>query len=402
MKRIGYLCSEFPGISHTFISREISILQRLGYDIRTATINPTRNLEKMGAEDQAFAAKTYCVKATPKRIILGRLLAYALKLPSFLRAWAFAAEPSSGPFSSKHGKPFAYLLEAVLLHAWARREGLSHVHVHFANPAATVAMIATKFGGLEFSLSLHGPDEFYHVDSLKLRTKISKAVFVRCIGHYCRSQAMYLSRLEDWTKLHIVRCGLYKGEFVPRPARKGPARKILCVGRLCAAKGQAILVEAAASLRAKGHDFRLTLLGGGDSLEAVRALATARGLDGIVDIPGPVGHARVKEELSDCDLFVLPSFAEGIPVALMEAMASGVPVISTRITGIPELIEDGVDGFLVPPSDVEGLAQAIEPFLQGKVDTASLTAKAAEKVKRLYDVEANTAELGKIFDSIPG
>jgi colanic acid/amylovoran biosynthesis glycosyltransferase len=397
---IGYLCSEFPALSHTFISREISILRRGGLAISTASINPARNTEMMGDEDRVFAASTYAIKATPAPRIARTLVAYAFRARTFFPALAYALRVGAKAAPGDPRKIIGYFVEAVLLHAWAARAGIRHVHVHFANPAATVALIATKLGGLEFSLSVHGPDEFYDVSRNLLLEKIEAAVFIRCIGYYCRSQLMRLSPMGQWGKMKIVRCGVFKDEFARRIPKEGPLRNLLCVGRVCPSKGQAILVEAASILRDRGLDFRMLLLGGGEDLEAVGNLAAERGLDGLVRVAGPVGHDRVKRELSECDLFVLPSFAEGIPIALMEAMASGVPVISTRIMGIPELIEDGVDGILTEPSNSAGLADAIERFLKGEIDARSLASRAAEKVASLYDVEANASELGELFREV--
>jgi colanic acid/amylovoran biosynthesis glycosyltransferase len=398
-KRIGYLCSEFPALSHTFISREITILRRNGHEILTASINPPKNVEKMDPEDQAYAKSTYCIKETAKLRIATTLLRYIFRLPRFLSVVGYAIRLTSFSGPRNPVKTIGYFIEAVLLHEWTRKNGISHVHVHFANPAATVALIATKFGRLEFSMSVHGPDEFYNTQQNNLREKIEAAVFIRCIGYYCQSQLMRLSPMAQWGKFHIVRCGIFKDEFLRRPLGLGPARNILCVGRLCPSKGQAILIEAAERLYAKGLDLRVLLLGGGEDLESIRSMVLERKLGDIITVAGPVGHARVKEELAACDIFVLPSFAEGIPVALMEAMACGIPVVSTDIMGIPELIEHGISGILSQPSNVEQLSGIIEGFLTGKFDTEELTRKAIEKVQSEYDVEANTRALGNIFIS---
>ena len=351
----------------------------------------------MERRDQAFAARTYTIKATSKPRILASLTRYAIRLPKFLSVLGFSIGLAARSGPRDLGKAIGYFVEAVLLHAWATRNRIKHIHVHFANAAATVALIATKFGGLEYSLSVHGPDEFYDVKRNILREKIAASVFVRCIGYYCRSQIMRLSSMKHWSKIHIIRCGIYKDEFVRRPGRPGPARRILCVGRICPSKGQAMLVEAAERLRGKGLDFEIRLLGGGEDLEAIGSMVLARGLGDCVTVVGPVGHARVREELAACDLFVLPSFAEGIPVALMEAMASGIPVISTNIMGIPELIEHGVSGILTQPSNFEQLSDWIEAALLGRIDAASLTKKAAEKILAMYDAETNTKMLADVF-----
>lgn len=400
--RIGYLCSEFPALSHTFISREIAILEREGIEVLTASINLTRNPDMLGPADLAYAVKTFYVKATPRLRIAALGLRYLFLNRGFLRAAAFARglASRSGPRDSR--KAAGYFVEALLLHAWARQNGIGHVHVHFANPAATVALIATRFGGLEYSLSVHGPDEFYDVSVNNVREKVEGAVFVRCISHYCRSQLMRLTSMEQWGKLRIVRCGIFKDEFAQRSTRPEGPRTIVCTGRLCPSKGQAMLVEAAGMLLGRGLDFRVVLLGGGEDMEALKDMVARRGLEGRVAIVGPVGHERVRQELALADLFVLPSFAEGVPVALMEAMASGVPVLSTAIMGIPELVEDRVSGLLVQPSNVEQLASAIEEVLSGSVDAASLVKNAVAKVREDYDVEANTRALAGLFRAEAG
>ena len=402
MKKLGYLCSEFPALSHTFISREITILEKEGFQISTVSVNPTKNLDKMGADDKNRAAGTYYLKSTPKDQVLLQIFLYFLWLPRFLGtlayAWGLTWFKGPGSFPKSCG----YFIQAILLHAWAKKNGITHIHVHFANPAATVALLATRFGNLDFSLSVHGPDEFYDVERNNLREKIAGAVFVRCIGYFCRSQLMRLSPLSQWSKFHIVRCGIYKDEFHTRLPHLNPTRKLLCVGRICPSKGQAILLSTAETLRARGFDFHITFLGGGEDLETLIQAVADKNLGDLVTVSGPVGHSRVITELNNADLFVLPSFAEGIPVALMEAMAAGVPVISTDITGIPELIEHGKDGFLTQASNHEQLADVIELFLRDEINLGDITRSAGRKVRDLYDVEKNTKVLGELFNGLNG
>lgn len=400
MKRLGYLCSEFPALSHTFISREIAILEREGFEIFTASINPTREIEKLSDEDRARAKSTYCVKRTPKLKMLGLFLSYSLKPRRFAAALAISLRLAwlGGPRDPV--KALGYFFQAILLHSWARGKGINHVHVHFPNPAATVALVATRFGGLTFSLTVHGSDEFYDVERYILREKFRAAVFVRCIGYYCRSQVMRLTPAEQWPKLHVIRCGLFADEFSPRPGRVARTREILCVGRLCPSKGQALLLDAAEILETKGLDFQIVLLGGGEDLDMIKRLVRERRLERRITVEGAVSHQRIREELETAGLFVLPSFAEGIPIALMEAMAAGVPVVSTAITGIPELIEDGEDGILVQASNVEQLSAVMEAFLRDQIDTKRLVEKALSKVRTEYDVEKNTRQLGALFEAL--
>jgi colanic acid/amylovoran biosynthesis glycosyltransferase len=224
---------------------------------------------------------------------------------------------------------------------------------------------------------------------------------VRCIGFFCRSQLMRITPIEQWNKFVIIRCGLFRGEISRRPQKVGEPRNILCVGRLCPSKGQAILVSAADELRRRGLRFNILFLGGGEDQDAIQRQIADLSLSDCITLAGSVGHDRIKEELAKADVFVLPSFAEGIPIALMEAMAAEVPVISTAIAGIPELIEHGKEGILVRASDSSGLADAIESILSGEADTRPMLDRAAEKVRSEYDVETNSRELGEIFMKIP-
>jgi glycosyltransferase involved in cell wall biosynthesis len=284
-----------------------------------------------------------------------------------------------------------------MLNIWAQKNSINHIHVHFANPGSTVVLIASKMGIISFSISIHGPDEFYDETRLLIREKLLNARFVRCISFYSRSQLFRLIPYNFWSKIHIVRCGLFEHEFQATTTSKNDKKQLLCVGRLSSNKGQAVLIKSANILREKGLIFEINFLGGGDDLKLLESLVTELGLDSFIKLIGPVGHDKVKEYLLNSDLFILPSFAEGIPVALMEAMAAGVPVISTNITGIPELIEHGVDGLLVQPSNEIQLADAIELILKKKIDIDLITWNAREKIKRLYNVEKNTQILASIF-----
>ncbi len=397
MKKIGYLCSEYPAISHTFISREIEIIEKEGFEVITASINKTKNLEKMGKSDIERAGRTYFIKNESKVNILKTVLKYKLFSPiNYIKliSETYKVSYKNGVKSLK--KSIGYFVEAILLDNWAKKEGINHIHVHFANPAATVAMLAEKLGNIEFSLSVHGPDEFYNVDTNNLEEKINRAKFVRCISYFCQSQLMRLSQPENWSKFHIIRCGLRADEF-KAVEKKESGNNILCVGRLCPSKGQVILLEAVKLMKERGKKFKLTLIGGGENIELIKRKVEEYKLSKEVVVTGAVGHDRVREELANTDVFVLPSFAEGIPVALMEAMAMKIPVITTCITGVPELIEDRVDGYLVEPSNIIQLADTIMEVFENRDSLEELKSKAAEKVRVKYDVEKNTRELAEIF-----
>lgn len=395
MTKIGYLCSEYPALSHTFITREIRVLEQLGLSIEPCSINPTKFPEKLETVDREYASRTTVIKATGKGRLLGLVLG-AFLTPSGWRslrsAWRLCVQ--RGP--RDRVKALGYWIQALALDDWARRRQVGHVHVHFANPAATVALIALSLGRLEMSLSVHGPDEFFDIERNLLREKIQASRFVRCISHYSRSQLQRLVPSSLWDKFVLVRCGIYHDEF-PFRGVVSDDKLVVCVGRLSPAKGQAVLLQASRLLLDRGWKFRVALLGAGDDEPALREAVARLHLESTVEFRGPVAHSEVVEVLSKAAVFVLPSFAEGVPVALMEAMAAGVPVVSTRIMGIPELIEHGVEGLLTPASDVEGLAGALEALWKGDIEVPSMIRRAREKVEQNYDVERNTAQLATIF-----
>jgi glycosyltransferase involved in cell wall biosynthesis len=238
------------------------------------------------------------------------------------------------------------------------------VHAHFANVATAVAMLVADFGGRgwSWSFTMHGPSEFDDVTRFALAPKVRTAAFVSCIGDYCRSQLMKLVEPEQWDKLAIVRCGIDTSVFeaVDRAGRPAEPLEVLCVGRLVPDKGQALLVEALAAVRATGRDVRLTFVGDGPDRAQLEGAAARHGVGDVVRFAGAVGQDRIRERYAAADVFCLPSFAEGIPVVLMEAMATGLPVITTHIMGVPELVVDGETGLLVMPGRADALAAAIE------------------------------------------
>ena len=394
---VGYLTTIYPALSHTFIFREIQALRTMGLEVKTASTRLPKDLERMTAEERAEFDRTWYVNSTPlarliaahSRLLLTRPLRYFGALG---RAWHLHRR---GPV--RLAKMAAYFAQAGLLADWARRGGVGHVHVHFGNPAATAALIAARMGGVPFSLSIHGPDIFNDEGPSLLAEKIDKAVFVRCISHFCQSQVMRLTAFNQWPKLHIVRCGVDIRAFCPRPPPDNAVAEVVCVGRLVAAKGQYVLLQACDELRKRGVRLHVTFLGDGPERAALEAAATQLDLKEWVTFAGAVGQDLVHSHLGRANIMVLPSFAEGLPVVLMEAMAKEVPCISTRIMGIPELIEDGVNGFLVPASDWRTLADRMELLIGDPDLCADFGRKGRRAVMETYDMEANGRAMHDLF-----
>jgi glycosyltransferase involved in cell wall biosynthesis len=397
--RIAYLVSCYPAISHTFILREVVALRRRGFEIHTASINPPdRNREMLTQEERQEADDTFYVKTAGFGLILMAHLRMMTASPlRYFAGLVYALKLGGSNLSALLYHVF-YFVEAVVLGDWMRRNQLNHVHVHFATPAATVAMIAGQVCGVEFSMTVHGPDEFYEVNRYHVSEKIRRARFVCAIGRYCRSQLMKLSTPEQWHKFEVSPLGIDPELFRPVLREKNSEDfHLICVGRLVSAKGQAILLMAVSSLLQKQHRVSLTLVGDGPDRAGLERMASALGISSSVHFTGSVNQDHIRNLYRQADAFVLPSFAEGIPVVLMEAMAMEIPCISTMITGIPELISSGTEGILVPASDSGLLAEAIG-LLKGRPELAArMAAQGRRKVCREYNLETNSDRLAEIF-----
>jgi len=262
------------------------------------------------------------------------------------------------------------------------------LHVHLGSQAATVGLYVRRVFGFGLSITVHGPDEFYDTEGQYLEQKIVAADFICCISYYARSQLMRLSPAIHWEKLIVSRLGVDPTIFLPRPFRSMPDTfEILCVGRLTPSKGQRLLISAVELLTRQGRRVRLRLVGSGTDEESLRECA-AFVAPGSVVFEGAVNQDRIRALYRTADLFCIPSFAEGIPVVLMEAMAMEIPCVSTCITGIPELIRDGIDGLLIAPSDQEGLVADLRERI-GRSGRA--------RILEHYDLYSSVKVLADIF-----
>jgi glycosyltransferase involved in cell wall biosynthesis len=295
-----------------------------------------------------------------------------------------------------------YFVESIVIWRQLRRRGITHVHVHFANVAADVGMLAAHFGQRErcsWSFTMHGPTEFDDVVGYALAEKVRGAGLVVCIGDYCRSQLMKLVEPSYWDKLRIVHCGLDPASF-PRVERGGHADgelEILCVGRLVPEKGQAVLLEAMAELGARGILARATIVGHGPDRARLEARARELGVAERVRFVGAVGQDRMPAHYAAADVFCLPSFAEGVPVVLMEAAASGMAIVTTRVAGIPELVHDGVSGAVVEPGRADAIADAIARLAVDPELRRRWGAAARDHVTAAYDIADSARQLHELF-----
>ncbi len=383
-----------------FIHREVDALRGLGFHVETFTI---RGLDDQAAEAvneaQREERETTFVVLPPA---VGRLLgAHARLLADAPGRWWRAlrlAWTTRPPGWAAAFRQLAYFAEAGIVADRMRERRLTHLHNHFASSSGTVAMLAAELGAFTFSLSEHGPDIFFAPHWWRLDAKFSRALFVACISHFCRSQVLIWTPVARWDRVHIVHCGVDPLEFRPRRHR-GPGQRLLFTGRLAAVKGLPILLEAVARLAAHHPGLELALAGDGPDRAALEAQAASLGVADHVRFLGYRSSDQVRELLQDTDVFVLPSFAEGVPVVLMEAMASGVPVVATRVAGVAELVEDGVSGFVVPPADVDALVDAVAALLADPELRGRFGSSGRSTIEREFDVRAEARWLGEILTS---
>jgi colanic acid/amylovoran biosynthesis glycosyltransferase len=398
---LGYLISRYPAISHTFILREVVELRRLGFHINVASINnPDRQASGLTASEQSEASSTYYVKADGIKGAVRAHAAVFLRTPAaYLRGMLFALK-LAGMDPIRLAKNCTYFVEAVMVGHWMTSLGLKHLHVHFATPVATVGLIVTKTFPYTFSITVHGPDEFYDARKNWLEEKFDSASLLCAIGMFARSQIMKLCDSSAWDKIEVTPLGVDATVFQPRKTpSEAKVFEVLCVGRLVPAKGQHVLLTAIAQLQSSGRAVRLRLIGDGPDRCSLEAAARELHIADSVIFEGAVNQDRIRDFYATADVFAMASFAEGIPVVLMEAMAMEIPCISTWITGIPELIRDSIDGLLVAPSDAEALAAAIARLMDDCELRARLGAAGRQRVIEKYNLSQNIVRLAQVFDS---
>jgi glycosyltransferase involved in cell wall biosynthesis len=417
---VGYLASRYPGATHSFIAREVAELRRLGIDVHTMSIRAASPDEVLSETDREERRSTHAL-VPPTAMTLLRAHGRALfQYPrAYLATLSHAVHSSSGGVRAGVWQLF-YFAEAILLWDHCRRRGIEHVHVHFANVGADVAMLAARLSAtagpgenrLTWSFTMHsqvaqrldGTTDYYDVLRHRLRQKVEAARFVACVSDFERGVLMSIVDPAHWTRLHVVHCGVDVREFRPtdRSAdQRGPV-KILAIGRLLALKGHAVLLEAAARLLSEGAPVEITIVGDGPERARLEQLAARLGIDRDVRFAGAVGRDSLTGHYAEADIFCLPSFAEGVPVVLMEAMAAGLPVVATRIAGIPELIRDEESGLLVSPGRPDLLFTAMRRLVESPPLRRRIGAAGRARVETEFEVRSCARQLATLMDEERG
>ncbi len=395
--RIAYLTNQYPKVSHSFIRREILALERAGVPVERFSV---RGWDEalVDPDDVAERDRTHYLLRTGLGGLIPAVLQRCVQAPlAFFRAARVAlsmAYMSERPWVYH----LVYLAQACRLVQQCAQRRVTHLHAHFGTNSAEVAMLARLLGGPGYSFTVHGPDEFDRPQGLHLREKVAHATHVIAISSFGKSQLYRWVDPEHWSKVRVVHCGLEPDYFPTSAPPPTGAPRLVCVGRLSAQKGQLLLLDAVRQLRDRGESFQLVLAGDGEMRGDIERYIRQHGLESHVSITGWISGERVKQELLAARAMVLASFAEGLPVVIMEAMALGRPVVTTSIAGIPELVRHGVDGWIVPAGDTEVLAEAIRSSLRAPVE--QLTQMGSEvnaRVRIRHDIDQEAAKLVRIF-----
>jgi colanic acid/amylovoran biosynthesis glycosyltransferase len=399
--KIAYFVNQYPKVSHSFIRREILALERLGVSVERIALRGW-DTETPDPEDRLERERTRYVLARGAGALLLPTLRALLSSPHrFLCALRLSLQAAHESPDRSLPYHLVYLAEACLILGWLREAGIEHLHAHFGTNSAEVAMLVNALGGPPFSFTVHGPEEFER--PMGLREKIRRSAFVAAVSSYGRSQLYLRLPYADWPKAKVVHCGLerafYEVAAVPLPMEP----RLVCVGRLCEAKGQVLLVEAAAALAARDVRFELVLVGDGPLRGDLERAIARHGLGERVRITGWLSSTAVREEMLAARALVLPSFAEGLPVVIMEAMALRRPVLSTYIAGIPELVIPGENGWLFPAGSLEALVGALDACLAASAQQLrSLGEAARARVVERHSIDTEARKLMDLFVATRG
>jgi glycosyltransferase involved in cell wall biosynthesis len=393
--RIAYFVNQYPKISHTFIRREILALERQGFDILRVSLRGW-NDELTDEEDRIEQTNTrYILRSGMPALLWAVLLTMLAKPGRFLSALRLATTMARQRGERSLPYHLAYLAEACRMLPWLKEFGATHVHAHFGSNSAEVAMLVHALGGPPYSFTFHGEQESL---SGGIGDKVGRAAFVVAISSYARSQLYRLVNYSHWSKVKVVHCGLETAFHSVKPVPLPSNRRLVCIGRLCVQKAQVLLIEAVHRLALKSIKFELVLAGDGEMRKVLEEMIKRYGLEKQVRISGWISSNQVREEILAARGLVLASFAEGLPVVIMEAMALRRPVLASCITGIPELVQPGKTGWLFPAGSIEDLASALEEFLDKPDDELREMGETAyARVLERHSIDTEAAKLASLF-----
>ncbi|MFK7753065.1 MAG: glycosyltransferase [Sedimentitalea sp.] len=393
--KLAYVLNTYPQPSHSFIRRELLALEADGADVVRLAMRPA-DATLVDAGDIAEAARTRYVLAQGALGLLGALLRQATKAPSATMAAVKLAVRLGRASHVGVLRHMIYLAEAAFVAQACKAGGVQHMHAHFGTNAAAVAMLVQAMGGPSYSFTVHGPEEFDAPGALSLGLKLDRAAFAVGVSEFGRSQLSRWAAFATWPRLKVVHCGIVPEAFDdPKPLPSGPLR-LVAIGRFVEQKGQMKLVQAMAEVIKIHADVHLALVGDGEMRGDLERAIIEGGMTENVTLTGWLDEAGVRDQLAAAHALVMPSFAEGLPMVVMEAMAAARPVIATYIAGTPELVQPGKTGWLVPAGDVGALAGAMVEAAQTPPET--LRAMGQDGRTRVLARHDATKEAAKLAD----
>jgi glycosyltransferase involved in cell wall biosynthesis len=383
--KIGYLMNTYPMTSTTFIRREIEALETLGLEIvRYAGRRWSEALvDRLDIEEAGRTS--YLLTGNASGLFVAVVKEFVVNPLGLARGILTCAA------LIRHGgggivKNAAYLAQAVHLRQRADADGIQHLHVHFSTNASTIALLSRVMGGVDFSFTAHGPDEFLEARRCALEMKIKSAAFVVAISNFCKAQLILLTDMKYWEKIRVIRCGLTLDEFQPTDRPGNDSMTVVCVGRLCPQKGQLLIPRAVATLKGEFPGLKVILIGGGESRDEIEAEIDKHGVRDVIELPGWKANDEVRHMISRSRVLLLPSLAEGLPIVIMEALALRRPVISTYIAGIPELLDEQC-GWIIPAASADALATALRSALTADWAVLERMGKTGRaRVEALHDI----------------
>lgn len=400
--KIAYVLNTYPMPSHSFIRRELRALERAGVPVLRLAMRRSATPLVDPQDREEAAATDYVLDRGAGRLLIG-LAARALRHPA--ATWRAVRLAMQAGRASPAGRlrHLIYLAEAAEVARRCAAEGVDHVHAHFGTNSTTVAMLAQVLGGPGYSFTVHGPEEFDAPAALSLGDKLNRSAFAVGISQFGRSQLYRWADFDAWGRIRVVHCGIEPGAFAaPQPLPEGPIR-LVSIGRFAEQKGQMMLVRAMARLRPQHPDLHLVLVGDGEMRGDLERAIADHGLSSAITLTGWLDEEGVRAQLAAAHAMILPSFAEGLPMVIMEAMAAARPVIATYIAGIPELVRPGDTGWLVPAGDVQALANAVAELAATPATRLEAMGQAGRaRVLARHDVDIGAARLIACFSAVAG
>ena len=403
--KVAYIMSRFPHLPETFILREMSALEDLGWDIALYPLI-IQDQTVLHEESGVWVERAHFVPFLSWQVVLANLM-FFFRMPirysvTLLQAWV-----ENVPSPKFFARAVVLFPKAVMMASLMQSEAVEHIHAHYATHPALVAWIIHRLTGLSYSVTAHAHDIF--VVQTMLKTKLRAAAFIAAISEFNRQYMVDVVGEDIRRKIHIIHCGIVPDWYSKKSQgdkESGGRIEILNISSLQPYKGQIYLLKACKILEEWCIPFHCQIIGEGEERENLENFLRAHRLSDQVHLLGALAQEKVAQILQTVDCYVQPSVIaddgkmEGIPVAIMEALATGLPVIATNISGIPEIIRSGETGFLISPGDAAELASTIKEVFQRKDYAQQMAMAGRNLVHKEFDLFTNVDLLAIQFENI--